>query len=279
MAKNSLHSVRAGNVSIGGTGSSLVLFAGPCVIESRSSCVAIAKKLAELAEDKDIPLVFKASYDKANRSSVDSFRGPGLSRGLDIFREIKEKTGLPVLTDVHSEAEVPIAAQVADMLQCPAFLCRQTDLILALGHSGRAVNIKKAQFLAPLDVKHIIKKLESTGCHNFCITERGTSFGYNNLVADMRAIPIMKSFGYPVVFDATHSVQLPGAGINSTGGNAELAPVLACSAVAAGCDAVFIETHPVPKKALSDASTMLPLKELPQLWERLVKIYNAVKQR
>ncbi len=277
MSKRATHKVKVGNISIGGNKAPLVLIAGPCVIESRSSCVAIAKKLADWARREKVPLIFKASYDKANRSSIESFRGVGLSRGLEIFHEIKERTGLPILTDVHSEAEVPIAAQAVDMLQCPAFLCRQTDLILALGHSGRAVNIKKGQFLAPYDVRHIIKKLESAGCKNFCITERGATFGYNNLVADMRSIPIMKAFGYPVVFDATHSVQLPGAASNASGGDAEFAPVLACSAVAAGCDAVFIETHPEPKKALSDAATMLPLSKLPALWEKLVKIRNAIQ--
>ncbi len=276
--RKTARTVKVADVSIGGKTGKLALIAGPCVIEDRNSCVAIAKKLAKWARTDEVPLIFKASYDKANRSSIASFRGPGLSKGLDILREIKEKTGLPILTDVHSEPEVPIAAQVADMLQCPAFLCRQTDLLLALGYSGKAVNIKKGQFLAPFDVKHIIGKLESTGCKNFCITERGVSFGYNNLVADMRSIPIMKQFGCPVVFDATHSVQLPGAGINSSSGNADFAPILACSAVAAGCDAVFVETHPRPEKALSDSATMIKMQELPYLWEKLVKIFMIVNK-
>ncbi len=268
--------VRIGDVVIGGS-HPLVLICGPCVIEGRAQCLAIASRLARLASEERIPFVFKASYDKANRTSIKSFRGPGLTRGLEILREVKERYGVPVLTDVHSEAEVPIAAKVADGLQCPAFLCRQTDLLLALGECGKPVNVKKGQFLAPWDVPHIIAKIESTGNKNVMITERGTCFGYNNLVVDMRSLALMREFGYPVVFDATHCVQTPGGAGDRSGGAAALIPCMARSGVAAGCDAVFIETHMSPSRALSDADSMLPLSKLRKLWGMLVEIDAVVR--
>lgn len=270
------HAVKIGDLVIG-RGHPLALIAGPCVIESRKQCLRLAGRLKTLAEEEKIPLIFKASYDKANRTSHHSFRGPGLVRGLEIMAEIRERYGLPVLTDVHSEFDVAPAAKVADILQCPAFLCRQTDLLLALGNSGKPVNIKKGQFLAPWDIRHIIAKLESTGNKKILITERGMTFGYNNLVADMRSLVIMRDFGYPVVFDATHSAQLPGAAGHESGGDWRMALCLARAAVAAGCEAVFVETHFVPGHALSDRSAMIPFARLRTLWRTLSKIGRAVK--
>lgn len=267
-------SVQVGSVVLG-AGAPLALVAGPCVIEDKRSCLALARRLANLAHEHNIPLVFKASYDKANRSSHASFRGPGLVRGLDILREVRERTGLPVLTDVHADTEAPLAARAADILQVPAFLCRQTDLLLALGETGLPINIKKGQFMAPWDMLHAIRKIESTGNRRITVTERGSSFGYNNLVADMRSLPLLGQFGYPVIFDATHSVQFPGGAGASSGGQAWLAPALARAAVAVGCDALFLETHANPKKALSDKETMIPLKQLGALWEQLVLLDQA----
>lgn len=268
--------VKVGNVRIGGS-EPLALIAGPCVIESRKQCLALAGRLARLAKQEGIPFIFKASYDKANRSAGASFRGPGLVRGLEILAEVKARYGVPVLTDVHHEAEVSLAAGVADLLQCPAFLCRQTDLILALGHSGKPVNIKKGQFLAPWDVRNILAKLESTGNRQILVTERGASFGYNNLVADMRSLALLREFGYPVVFDATHSVQLPGGAGDRSGGDGQLAGTLARSAVAAGCDAIFIETHLNPAAALCDSDTQMPFKHLKGLWRLLRRIDALVR--
>ncbi|MCX6997581.1 MAG: 3-deoxy-8-phosphooctulonate synthase [Kiritimatiellaeota bacterium] len=268
--------IHVGTVRLGGR-HPLALIAGPCVIESRAGCLALAARLARLARDEGIPFIFKASYDKANRTALHAFRGPGLSRGLDILREVKERYGLPILTDVHSEAEVPLAAQVADVLQLPAFLCRQTDLVLALGASGRVVNIKKGQFLAPWDVRHVIAKLESTGNRNIIVTERGASFGYNNLVADLRSLPILRAFGYPVIFDATHSVQLPGGAGDRSGGDGRWAPHLARAAAAAGCDGVFVETHVRPAQARSDAANALPFAALRPLWRQLRAIDRIVR--
>jgi len=265
------HSVKIGNVVIGGK-NPLALIAGPCVIEGRKQCLQMAGRLKALAEREKIPLIFKASYDKANRTSHHSFRGPGLVKGLEILREVKERCGLPVLTDVHNENEVPLAAAVADILQCPAFLCRQTDLILALGNSGRPVNIKKGQFLAPWDMRNIIAKLESTGNRKILITERGTTFGYNNLVADMRSLLIMREFGYPVIFDATHSAQLPGGAGHESGGDWRMAVALARAATAAGCEGIFVETHLAPQQALSDKAAMIPFARLQALWRTLKKI-------
>ncbi len=261
-----------------GANQPLVFIAGPCVIESRSQCMQIAGRLAKLSRALKVPFIFKASYDKANRSSHESFRGPGLSRGLDILREVRSRFGVPILTDVHSEQEVPLAARVADVLQLPAFLCRQTDLVLALGASGKAVNVKKGQFMAPWDMRNVIAKLEHAGTRNILITERGVSFGYNNLVADMRSLPLMRELGYPVVFDATHSVQLPGGAGNRSGGQARMAPLLARAAVAAGCDGVFLETHPNPAMALSDKDTVIRLSRLGAIWEILSKIDALVRR-
>lgn len=267
-----------GSVCIGG-GGPLVIIAGPCVIESREMCLDLAERLVKLSRRLKIPLIFKASYDKANRTSHRSFRGPGLVKGLEILAEVKQRFRIPILVDVHHETEVPLAARVADVLQLPAFLCRQTDLVLALGESGRVVNIKKGQFLAPWDVRHVIAKVESTGNRKILVTERGASFGYNNLVADMRSLAIMRSFGYPVIFDATHSVQAPGGAGDHTGGDRRFAPILARAAVAAGCDGVFMETHVDPDKALSDRENALPFADLAELWKELRSIHEVVRKK
>ena len=276
MAKNPfpkapVKTVKAGRVRFGG-GAPLALIAGPCVIESRAMAFDLAARLAALAQREKIPLVFKASYDKANRTSIRAFRGPGLVQGLEILAGIKEKFGVPILVDVHQVSEVKPAAEVADILQLPAFLCRQTDLVVALGESGRVVNVKKGQFLAPWDVRHVIEKVESTGNKNVLLTERGASFGYNNLVADMRSLLIMRQFGYPVVFDATHSVQLPGGRAEGTGGDGQWAPYLSRAAVAAGCDGLFWETHRNPPEAKSDKDNALPLEAIGPLWRQCRRI-------
>ena len=263
--------VRVGGVVLGGK-APLALIAGPCVIEGRKACLDLACRLADMAREESIPFVFKASYDKANRSSIESYRGPGLAEGLDILAEVKGRYQVPVLTDVHRDCDVPAVAAVVDMIQIPAFLCRQTDLVVAAGRCGKPVNVKKAQFLAPWDMRHVVAKLESTGSRGITLTERGTCFGYNNLVADMRSLLIMREFGYPVVFDATHSVQLPGAAGKESGGDSRWAPYLARAAVAAGCDAVFIETHVNPGKALSDRSTSLKVPLIRDLWRTLRRI-------
>lgn len=276
MAKNPfpkapVKAVAVGRVRFGG-GAPLALIAGPCVIESRAMAFDLAARLVALAQKEKIPLVFKASYDKANRTSGKAFRGPGLAQGLDVLAGIKEKFGVPILTDVHQVSEVKPAAEVADILQLPAFLCRQTDLVLALGESGRVVNIKKGQFLAPWDVRHVIEKVESTGNKKILLTERGASFGYNNLVADFRSLLIMRQFGYPVVFDATHSVQLPGGRAEGTGGDGQWAPYLSRAAVAAGCDGLFWETHRNPPEAKSDKDNALPLAAIGPLWRQCRRI-------
>ncbi|MCS6770731.1 MAG: 3-deoxy-8-phosphooctulonate synthase [Kiritimatiellae bacterium] len=272
---SSTFAIRIGPVEIGG-GAPLALIAGPCVIESRGGCLSLAKRLAKLAEEEKIPLIFKASYDKANRSSAASFRGPGLEKGLEILAEVKETTGLPVLTDVHDPLQAERAADVVDVLQVPAFLCRQTDLLLACGRTGRVVNVKKGQFLAPEDMANVVAKLEGTGNRQIMLTERGTTFGYHNLVVDMRALPVMRAFGYPVVFDATHSVQKPGGGGTYTSGDASMAPVLARAAVAAGVDAIFLETHVNPQKALSDKDNAIPFSRIRELWRVLRRVHDAV---
>lgn len=259
--------VKAGRVRFGG-GAPLALIAGPCVIESREMAFDLAAQLVALAKKEKIPLVFKASYDKANRTSLRAFRGPGLAKGLEILAGIKEKFGVPILVDVHQVSEVGPAAEVADVLQLPAFLCRQTDLVVALGESGRVVNIKKGQFLAPWDIRAVIEKVESTGNQKILLTERGVSFGYNNLVADMRSLLILRQFGYPVVFDATHSVQLPGGHGDGTGGDGQWAPYLSRAAVATGCDVLFWETHRNPPEAKSDKDNALPLEAIGPLWRQ-----------
>ncbi len=269
--------VKISNVTIGGK-SPLVFIAGPCVIEDEESTLKTAKRLKETAESLNIPLIFKSSYDKANRTSINSYRGPGIEKGLRILEKVKKETSLPILSDIHSVEEVPYAAEVLDMLQIPAFLCRQTDLIIAAAKTGKAINVKKGQFLAPLDVKNIIDKALSTGNNNLTITERGALFGYNNLVVDMRSIPIMQGFGFPVVFDATHSVQLPsGQGVTS-GGQREFVALLARAAVSVGCDAVFMEIHESPDKALCDGPNMLSLDDFPSLIRELKEVSQIVRK-
>lgn len=254
----------------------LLAIAGPCVIESQKACMDLAARLVDLAVKVDIPLIFKASYDKANRTSIDSYRGPGVDEGLDILAAIKQKFNVPVITDVHTPEEAEKAGKMIDVLQIPAFLCRQTDLVVACGETGRAVSVKKGQFLAPWDIDPIIGKIESTGNKKILMTERGSSFGYNNLVADMRSIPIMQERGYPVIFDATHSVQKPGGGGGFTSGDGALAPYLARAAVAAGCNGIFMETHVNPQRALSDKDNAIPLRQLEKLWRQLKAVRDAV---
>jgi len=269
--------IRVGEVKIGG-GNPLALIAGPCVIEGRKACLSLAGRLAGLAGRENIPYIFKASYDKANRSSGKSYRGPGLAKGLEILAEIKEKYGVPILTDVHSVEEVGPVSAVADVIQIPAFLCRQTDLVVAVAESGKVVNVKKGQFLAPWDVSNIIEKIESAGNRKILLTERGVSFGYNNLVADMRSLLVLRDFGYPVIFDATHSVQKPGGAGNRSGGDGKWAPALARAAVATGCDAVFIETHVEPQKALSDSDNAVAFNALGSIWRVLRRIDEIVDE-
>ena len=269
--------INVGGVRFGG-GAPLALIAGPCVIESRAGCLDLAGRLVKLARAEKIPFVFKASFDKANRTSLKSYRGPGLVQGLEILREVKEKFGVPILTDVHEVAQVEAAAKVADVLQIPAFLCRQTDLLLAVGASGAVANIKKGQFLAPLDLRHAIAKIESTGNRRILVTERGASFGYNNLVADMRSLLLLRELGYPVIFDATHSVQLPGGAGDSSGGDGRFAPALARAAVATGCDGVFLETHVNPAAALSDAANAIAFAKLKTVWRQLIAIDGIVRR-
>jgi 2-dehydro-3-deoxyphosphooctonate aldolase (KDO 8-P synthase) len=255
----------------------LILIAGPCVIESEKLCLEVASALKKTCAGLGILYVFKASYDKANRTSSKSYRGPGVEEGLQILQTVRDRLDLPVLTDVHTAEQAAPAAAVAHILQIPAFLCRQTDLINAAVQTGRIVNIKKGQFLSPAEMGEVAAKAKTTGGTRLLLTERGTTFGYNNLVSDMRAIPIMRRFGFPVIFDATHSVQLPGGGGDKSSGQREFAPVLARSALAAGADGIFLETHPHPDKALSDGPNMIPLKEVPALLKNLLKVWSAVR--
>jgi 2-dehydro-3-deoxyphosphooctonate aldolase (KDO 8-P synthase) len=255
----------------------LVLIAGPCVIEDAAFTVQMAKKLAAIARARRLPFVFKASYDKANRSSIKSFRGPGLQQGLDILRRVKDKVGCPVLTDVHSREDVRDVARVVDILQIPAFLSRQTDLLLACAMTGRAVNVKKGQFLAPWDMEHAVRKLESTGNRQILLTERGVTFGYNNLVVDMRSLAVMKQWGYPVIYDATHSVQLPGALNGASGGQREFVVPLARAAVALGVAGIFCEIHPNPDQALSDGPNSLPLAVIPAFLKSMQTLDKVAK--
>lgn len=255
----------------------LTLIAGPCVIESEKLCFEVAASLKKTCAKLGINYVFKASFDKANRTSGKSFRGPGLIEGLTVLARVREKFELPVLTDVHTEEQTGNAAEVVDILQIPAFLCRQTDLIEAAVNTGKVVNIKKGQFLSPGEIGRVVDKAKSGGGKKILLTERGTTFGYNNLVADMRSIPIMKQTGCPVIFDATHSVQLPGGGGDKSSGQREFAPVLARCALAAGANGVFIETHPNPDKALSDGPNMIALADMPKVLQSLLKVFAAVK--
>jgi 2-dehydro-3-deoxyphosphooctonate aldolase (KDO 8-P synthase) len=252
---------------------------GPCVIESEESALAAAGYMVETCRRLDIPYVFKSSYDKANRTSIESYRGPGIDRGLEILARVRREVGVPVLTDVHGAVEAAQAAEVVDILQIPAFLARQTDLLLAAGRTQKPVNIKKSQFLAPWDMTQVILKIRQTGNQNLLLTERGTFFGYNNLVVDMRSIPIMAEWGYPVVFDATHSVQLPGGQGGSSGGQRQFVAPLACAAVAAGAHGVFVEVHEDPDRALCDGPNSLALKDVSPLLEMLASIYRSVRQR
>jgi len=251
------------------------LIAGPCVIENESLVLETAHRIAEIARALNIPYIFKSSYDKANRTSLSSFRGPGITEGLAILKKVKDQVGVPVLTDVHSVEEAVQAGEAVDVLQIPAFLCRQTDLLVAAARTGRVVNVKKGQFLSPGDMANVVAKLEESGTRRILLTERGSSFGYNNLVVDMRALPIMRTFGYPVVFDATHSVQLPGGGGTKSSGQREFVAPLACAAAAAGCDGFFMEVHPDPDHAPSDGPNMVPLHDLKRLLERLMRICQA----
>jgi 2-dehydro-3-deoxyphosphooctonate aldolase (KDO 8-P synthase) len=261
-----------------GTGG-LVMIAGPCVIESAAATLEIARALKEFSQELSLPLIFKASYDKANRTAITSYRGPGLAAGLAILSRVKEEVGLPVMADVHRVIEVETAAWVLDVLQVPAFLCRQTDLLLAVGATGKPVNIKKGQFLAPWDMRGVADKIRSTGNEKIFLTERGSTFGYNNLVVDFRSLPIMRSLGYPVVLDVTHSVQLPGGQGSCSGGQREFIPYLARAGVAVGVDGLFMEVHPDPDAALCDGPNSLPLKEVLPLWRELKALHEVGRQQ
>lgn len=254
-----------------------VFIGGPCVIESELLCLSMAKKLNQFSHQQKIKYIFKSSYDKANRSSIKSYRGPGMDSGLDVLQKVKEKEKIPILTDIHTAEEAHVASSYVDVIQIPAFLCRQTDLLLAAGQSGSVVNIKKGQFVSPWDMENAIKKIESTGNRQILLTERGASFGYNNLVVDMRSLAVMKSFGYPVIYDATHSVQLPGARGDASGGQREFVLPLAQAAVGLGVAGIFMEIHPRPDHALSDGPNSVRLKDVPLYLKKLRKIDQAVK--
>jgi 2-dehydro-3-deoxyphosphooctonate aldolase (KDO 8-P synthase) len=253
----------------------LFLIAGPCVVENENLCFMVARRLIRTCRKLGITYIFKASYDKANRTSGRSFRGPGLTGGLAVLGKVRTELGIPVLTDVHTEAQAQAAAEVVDILQIPAFLCRQTDLIQTAVATGRIVNIKKGQFLSPNEMGQVAAKAAEAGGRKLLLTERGTTFGYNNLVTDFRSIPIMQRLGFPVVFDATHSVQLPGGGGDKSSGQREFAPVLARAAIAAGADGLFIETHPAPDRSLSDGPNMIPLAEMPKLLAQLARLHRV----
>jgi len=269
--------IQVGKIKIGGK-NPLVLIAGPCVIESEESALRHAKLLKEIASKLKMPLIYKSSYDKANRTSIKSYRGPGLKKGLAILKKVKEKFGIPVLSDVHCTAEVKDAAKVLDIIQIPAFLSRQTDLILAAAETGRVVNIKKGQFLAPWDMCHVISKIESKHNRKIILTERGVSFGYNNLVSDFRSILVMKELGYPVIYDATHSVQTPAGQGDSSGGERRFIPYLSMAAVACGADGIFMEVHEDPDKALSDGPNMVRMRDLGKILSCIKRVEEAVKR-
>ena len=268
--------VDVGNVKVGG-GAPLVLIAGPCVIEGRERTLHIGRAVAEIASRLGMPYIFKASFDKANRSSYNAFRGPGMTDGLRILADIKRELGVPVLSDIHETGQIVPAAAILDVLQIPAFLCRQTDLLHAAARSGLPVNVKKGQFLSPAEMENVVAKLEQSGCRSILLTERGSSFGYNNLVVDMRSLAVMRSLGYPVVFDATHSVQLPGGGGDRSTGQREFVPVLARAAAAVGIDALFLEVHDDPSQALSDGPNMLPVGELEALLTQVLAVDGALR--
>lgn len=269
-----MRKVRVGNAVFGG--GELVFIAGPCVIESVEITMDLANRLVGLADELGVPFLFKASFDKANRTSLRSFRGPGIDEGLAILKEVRDRFHVPVLTDIHEPWQAERAAEAVDVLQIPAFLCRQTDLLVAAAKTGKAINVKKAQFLAPEDMANVIDKIEESGNDRIILTERGSTFGYHTLVVDMRSLPIMRSLGCPVVFDATHSVQKPGGAGTESGGDSRFAPVLARAAVAAGVDGVFMETHVNPAQALSDKANAIPFADLKELWKKLVALHNIV---
>ena len=271
------HAVNVGGMTIG-KGNQPILIAGPCVIETVESTMEAAAFLKDLTDEFQIPFIFKTSYDKANRTSLNSYRGPGLSKGLDIIATVKDKLDVRVLSDVHRFGEIAPAAEVLDILQIPAFLCRQTDFVVAVSEAGKPVNIKKGQFLAPWDLKHVVEKVVSAGNGQVLLTERGATFGYNNLVVDFRSLAIMRSLGWPVVFDATHSVQLPGGAGNCSGGQREFVPMMARAAAAAGVDGVFIEVHHNPERALCDGPNSLPMQEVRPLLEQLTAIQSALSR-
>lgn len=272
------HLVDIGGFSVG-QGKRPFLIAGPCVIESEQLVMDTAGRIAEITKSLGIPYVFKSSFDKANRTSIKSYRGPGVKDGLAVLAKVKQQIGVPTLTDVHTEEQATEAGTVVDVLQIPAFLCRQTDLLIAAAKTGKVVNVKKGQFLSPLEMGNAVKKVEECGNRRIVLTERGSSFGYNNLVVDMRSFPIMRSFGYPVVFDATHSVQLPGGGGTKSSGQREFVAPLACAAAGAGVDGFFMEVHPNPDEALSDGPNMVPLHQLKSLLERVMRICDVVNPR
>jgi len=270
-----MHQISVRNIRIGDK-NPLALIAGPCVIESEKICLDTAERIKDIAARAGIPYIFKSSFDKANRLSVDSYRGPGIKKGLDILNKVKQKLRVPILSDIHCSRDIVEAAGVLDIIQIPAFLCRQTDIVVAAAKTGKVVNIKKGQFLAPWDILPIIKKIESTGNKQILITERGVSFGYNNLITDFRSLAIMREFGYPVIYDATHSVQIPGGRGSSSGGQREFVEGLSRAAVAFGCDGLFLEVHPDPDKALCDGPNMISLKELEKLLKQVKKIEAAL---
>jgi 2-dehydro-3-deoxyphosphooctonate aldolase (KDO 8-P synthase) len=271
------HEIQLGTVRLGG-GAPLFLIAGPCVIESEAHAQMMAECVSKIAADAGVPYIFKASYDKANRSSLKAYRGPGVNEGLRILRKIKQELRVPILTDIHEVSQAEAAAEVADILQIPAFLARQTDLLLAAAKTGRIINIKKGQFLSPWDMGNVVEKVASSGNHNIILTERGASFGYNNLVVDMRTFPVLRKLGYPVVYDVTHSVQLPGGQGHASGGQPEFIEPLARAGVAAGVDGIFLETHDNPQAALSDGANALPLAQLPRLLSRLKELSALVRR-
>ncbi len=273
-----MNQVKVGNFTIGGA-APLALLAGPCVLESLERSLLIGRTVKEICGRLGINYVFKASFDKANRSSFHSFRGPGLTKGIAWLKTIKEELGVPVVTDIHESYQAAPAAEVADILQIPAFLCRQTDLLHAAAQTGRVVNVKKGQFLAPDDMRNVVDKLHESGCDQLMLTERGASFGYHNLVVDMRSLPIMRSFGYPVVFDGTHSVQLPGGNGTSSSGNREYVEYLVRAAVGVGIDALFLEVHDNPEEALSDGANMVYLDKLEDLLKEALAIHEIVQRR
>ena len=277
MTENDVRLAKVGNAVTVGSGKPLTLIAGPCVIENRDLVFEVAEAVNAICKKLGVQYIFKASFDKANRTSASTFRGPGVSAGLAVLQEVKDKLGLPVLTDIHESSHVAQVAEVVDVLQIPAFLCRQTDLLMAAAATGKAINVKKGQFLSPQEMSQVAQKLRAAGVENLMLTERGNSFGYNTLVVDFRSLPQLQSFGCPVIFDATHSVQMPGGAGDRSGGDRRMVPYLAKAAVAAGCDGVFIETHPNPDKALSDGPNMIALENLSDLISTCLRIRQAIQ--